>query len=521
MKDFIWDTRAAHRGEDKIFAEVINNYLDLYLQDCWCKEVDDSFWEYDANIPFYICNSGDKFMSSYKRILRYSNNTGVTWKVKSGERTTYFVLKTTKSSNGQQYPDGEITIFDNIDDDEWHGCLVTKFTTHLDMNGVCEEPEYRKYLTPQVPTGGRTSSKKIDMYLEKYDIRCFLFKALRYLRNEISLRGDDEDIVMPIVHTNLEMELFRSVLHLTAISTGSDWVKRYMVTSISPDPDITPILLVNDIFKKTNDDVISDYNELNPTISLSDRDWKFIVNYTSKKNLIGITHPVDLVSLSSNQPYGCRFFDKITSKDGTSFDALVELEVSDTYDVAQFTIVTKLESYGYARTKYDLKNAHSYTLRGADVINFTTCILFEMTDEMDIPQSYEEVAKVIPNDLLSANDAYYILITYLRFMTVLKERPTNYKVIAESMTKQSANNDSSAPKHKSSIVTKRIIKTVYGAKKYIKEHNTGDSERQYVMENWTRREHERHLKNGKIVHIGQSQCVRHKPLAIKEIRIAL
>ncbi|MDE7089411.1 MAG: hypothetical protein K2O54_04765, partial [Prevotella sp.] len=337
---------------------------DLYLKDIWYKNVDDSFWTRDPKVHYSSETLSTKSIAAYKRIMKRTGNDDATWKIKSVDRTTYFVLETYRMEDGDRYACGNITVLDFITEDAYSGIMMLKYDIDPNADEILEDEGASMFFNAKISTSSLTVDEKSYKYHQQYDADRFVCQALQYLRD-----GDfDDNLRVRITnHNDSEMDVFKTVLNLSYTAKKESWMSKCLFAMIpSKNRDIeeyaTLSRMIDDVL---NDDspstIVSSWDEPNPIISLGANDWNFIFKWISDNKLMD-DNPINLLELYDKQPYGRRMYDSLKINGEPDLKILEELRVSHTHNCASISILAKLEEFGYARLVFNLDNADECNL---------------------------------------------------------------------------------------------------------------------------------------------------------------
>lgn len=251
-----------------------------------------------------------------------------------------------------------------------------------------------------------------------------------------------------------------------------------------------------------NDNIRPDANRTNwPIIKFTDKEWKSVFKYIDKEYR------------QKNKDYS--IFDKLKDpKYGFDYRMPVnDKEICISYTIHDHDIIfilnEVLNDHVSAFMQFIVKNTE-----GKGFIPFTiTSLMFVNPDLMKSKDmNFFEESFLINNPSDEVMDKVYA--QFIAMMVTMTDRPERNKVISCQQSKPVPGNKHTVSTNpatgQTTYITRRILAPASAAKDYVvkmtRDHKNRDAI--YTIEEWDRREHLRHLKNGKVIFIRASHCVR-------------
>lgn len=252
-----------------------------------------------------------------------------------------------------------------------------------------------------------------------------------------------------------------------------------------------------------------------PFCNFTKREWNFVSKHMDESNLNFIKRDyVDIFDILSNQIYGPTLQFKYDDADIISyytFDEKMEL--------VKFYLFSVVDNNIIAYRTFICKNIHEFNcLESLSFMEFK--ILQRCVTAYNMARSINELTKGIYNCIMDESKSIEVLERALSVYLIIHDRPKKHCIVREEHHETSDTNPEaikvSKVKHKkdtNKLSIKRILMPVKSAKEYIRINSSNpNSNRIYTIEEWERRGHYRHLKNGKTVWINETTCKRHKPI---------
>lgn len=268
----------------------------------------------------------------------------------------------------------------------------------------------------------------------------------------------------------------------------------------------------------------ADWNEY-PLMDLSEKEMRFIDKYCDKMGYLdeeGQT-PIDLFSLLSSIKFGNHIRSKATIiSEGDEVDDKAELltffESDKTNNIIRFYSASKASNDSTVLIEVDIVNADHYSLNES---LYAVHIELVMNSFNHAPMNADQLYAISPIVGINPTDIITAMHTFLKICLTMRDRPERTKIV-KCTEKRYVATGKKNKKEEREFVISRILKSTSDAREYVKKMGSaGDRHCEYVIEEWSRREHTRTLKSGKVIHINETMCHRHKDLTDKEIHIKL
>jgi len=355
--------------------------------------------------------------------------------------------------------------------------------------------------------------KSIDVYLQEASFEI----GVLYIASAVEALVTNKVVDRYPVHTNVEMEMLNS---LADHFGKQDAQKRTLAKWTRKDkPDIEDFTMdsISDFNAPLIPEARPGYRTDNiPQVSLSDKEWNYIVNYTKERNFLHDT-PMDLTSYISHPRYGNIYRTNVNTDEGIVeliFKMILEDDHMKLYIIHQLNKDTSV----YLRLK--ISDLEHFVIN--DCFNDSEIILVN-NDLLHAPKSADITSPIMSMVDQVSKQLLAITKLFLSLMVVMKDRPQRTRMVKCTTRKLNNTNSKHTDKNQTKVRTVRILKTVYEAKKLVAEsQNHERAEAIYVMEEWDRQGHYRTTKTGKRVWIDATTCHRRLPLnESKEIKIKL
>lgn len=253
-----------------------------------------------------------------------------------------------------------------------------------------------------------------------------------------------------------------------------------------------------------------------PLIQLSDREMKFVRNYT-KENIIEKEGSIDLTKYLSDPRYGNIVRYEIPNGD-TNVTVMISYNLNIEDDKIEFFLSQKVndkfifisESYFTGIHRFDINDSH-----------LVSASYLYIPKETDRPSSIEEISASVPLFNFSPKKVLDLIDDIIRIFISIQDRPERTKMVKCVNKKYYEKKEKNIPVEEEDYIIWRILKTKTEANAYVKQMKGTRADAEYVMEEWERRGYFRTLKSGKQVWVSATVCKRHLPLTEKEIRIKL
>ena len=332
-----------------------------------------------------------------------------------------------------------------------------------------------------------------------------LYSAIDYI-------SDGGELTVPS-YMQSELNLFKAVWKSipemdAATFIINSWLNNMHDESLQPDT-----------YSKSDSELLdyimpSDLNEY-PLIDFSEKEWKFIIDYCDKNNMIDSdSHRIDILPYITNARYGCKF--KMN----------IETTGSDVQLVTQILLIAEDElkvilSHHYGdrivSAVINFINLKEFSMKNS-MLNINKAVTFLKIDAMaaSVDELYDEspLANSTPEMILG------LAARVLKALIIIHDRPKRSKMIRCTKT-ESIQSGKKSSQTKSKVSYWRILKPVKEANEYIEKMSGTRRDVEYTLEEWPRVAHTRTYKSGKVVHISETSCHRRLPLAKKEVEIKL
>ena len=252
-----------------------------------------------------------------------------------------------------------------------------------------------------------------------------------------------------------------------------------------------------------------------PLIDFNQKEMKFISRYVASNNLFDGDRPelkFNLIPYLESPRYGKILRFHLSYKD-------IVFAYSRDNDTLRLCLLEKINDSLWIEISFDYNNLGEFNIY--DSLNQIDTILI-LTNHEYIPRSINSIESVLLS--LNYNEMLNFVQWILSCIIVIHDRPKRTKMI--KITEKREVPCSNKSKHnnqvKEEFVIRRILKSSDDAKEYVESHSGGTHRNhEYTIEEWSRADHWRHLKNGKDIYIHETTCHRNLPLSQKEVHIKL
>lgn len=517
--------------------------LSFYLSTYHSFEVEEGFYdisnydkEMDQRYDEYINKSAEDIINLFKKHMYDKDELRGNFKAYNKTNIVYYVIKAHRPKKIIQNNNiiVNIIIFD-FD-------LINNICIYYEMN-VIEEGQERCSWNTNFFTPMFISSKEryVSNYLENK-----LRKKIMHITNEsvmitfttidmikkceeyCQFKNGNFKINNVIPNSKLELSLFRRQFRYDDMDSVDIVLFDYVLNKDSEHD--------NEIREWVSNNEVPEEAEMidpkSPIIDLTEREIKFIINYIEDKGLTNENEPVYInlkeVLMTITRRYGNQFSMPIKFKtesgDLLKFTFIFYIQICDSsIEIYSKCIFGSNDIYLSAL----IWNIENFNFVNECIKVVSTSLNLKINNEM--PNLYKDIYNSIDDFFKSPRRMIDILVGFLSIMITLYDRPKHYRTVTETKHSKSNNNSKSnrnRPKEESNVIIRRILKTSYGAKEYVKKMNAeSSSDRIYTLEEWEREGHYRRKPNSQeTIWIEPTTCHRRLKLSNtknKEIHIKL
>ncbi len=251
-----------------------------------------------------------------------------------------------------------------------------------------------------------------------------------------------------------------------------------------------------------------------PLIDFTQKEMKFINKYVSTNDLFNDEKPelrFNLIPYLESPRYGNILRFPFEDKD-------IIFAYTNDKDVFRFGLLENVSESMWIEMNFDYTNLEEFNVY--DSLNQIDTLLI-LTNHAYIPKSINDINSLLLN--LSNEELLDFIQYILSCIIAIHDRPKRTKMVKITERKETNNNQKRNPKNNNEdYVIRRILKPADDAKEYVASHSGGvHKNHEYTLEEWSRVDHWRHLKNGKVVYIHETTIHRKLPLSDKEVHIKL
>lgn len=410
-----------------------------------------------------------------------------------------------------QESDQKLTIFTiaTFNDDEI--TYVNAYSVELNKkSSECISPMFTGFFHGPSES---TILKSIDVYLKEGSFEI----GVLYIADAVEALVNNKAVDRYPIHTNVEMEMLNSLVEHFG---KQDAQKRTLAKWTRKDKPIIETFNMDsasDFDAPLIPEVKPGFRTDNvPEISLSDKEWDYILNYTLEHDLLH-DDPTDLTPYVTHPRYGNIYRMDVTDDDGT-VELIFKILLGDDY--MKLYIIHQLNKDTSIYLRLRISDLENFVFN--DCFNDSEIILVNK-DLTHAPKSADIKSPIMSMVDKVSKQLVGITNLILSLLIVMKDRPQRTRMVKCTTRKPRNTNSKHSEKDQTKVRTVRILKTVYEAKKLVAEsQNHERAEAIYVMEEWDRQGHYRTTKTGKQIWIDATTCHRRLPLnTAKEIKIKL
>jgi len=516
--------------------------ISFYLSTYHSFEVEEGFYDisnYDKKMNQTYDDSIDKsaedIINLFKKHMYDKNELRVNFKAYNKTNIVYYVINAYK--NNKSIKNNIIVNIITFDFD-----LINNICIYYEMNVIEKEHEECSWNTNFfTPIFISSKERYVSNYLENKSR-----KKIMHITNESAMitftaidmikkceeycqfKNGSFEINNVIPNSKLELSLFRRQFRYADMDSVDIVLVDYILKKdYEHDNEIREWLSNNEVPEEA--EIV---NPKSPIIDLTEREIKFIINYIEEKGLTNENEPV-YINLKE-------ILSTMTRRYGNQFSMTIKFK-TESGDLLKSTFIFYIQIYDssieiHSKCTFGSNDIYLSTLIwNIENFNFVNGCIKAITSSLnlkinnDMPNLYADIYDGIDDFFKSPLKLIDILIGFLSIMITLYDRPKNYRTVTETKHSKSSNNSKSnknKSKEESNVIIRRILKTSYGAKEYVKKMNSeSSSDRIYTLDEWEREGHYRRKPNSQeTIWIEPTTCHRRLKLSDaknKEIHIKL